>query len=326
MTVLATSELHPAALERLVASARVRVAPDAAPATLIREAAAAEVVIARDPVPVQALGGERLRAVIRHGAGLDFIPVSEATEAGILVANVPGVNAQSVAEHVVLVTLALARRLRETGELRTRGWNAARAAVADTIELRGRTAGIIGTGNVGGAVARILRHGFGMTVLGAGRTPERVPGALRACTVDELLGASDVVVLACPLTDETRHLIDAARLSLMRPGALLVNVSRGAVIDDAALLAALADGRVGGAALDVFVEEPLADESPYRSAENVLLTPHVAGITDDSHRNVGLAAAEAALEVLAGRAPAHVVNPEVLPSWTQRAAALGNTA
>lgn len=313
MKVLATSELHPDAAKRLEAAAILRVAPDTSSRTLLREARDADIIIVRDPIPAGVFGaGYHLRAVIRHGAGVDIIPVREATKAGVLVANVPGVNAVTVAEHVVMVTLALARQLCGQGNLRALPWAEARSAAVASIELSGRTAGIVGTGHVARAVARILGGGFGMTVLGHSVSGRQLPDGMRERTLTELLASSDVVVLACPLNSATQGLINKQRLEEMRPGALLVNVSRGAVVDDEALASALREGRLGGAALDVFTSEPLPADSPYHQIGNVLLTPHVAGVTADSMRSMGIGAAEAALRVIAGQLPDSIVNQEVI--------------
>lgn len=315
--VVCTSALHPNALQRLEEVATVRVASDASAGTLVREAADADIIIVRDPLPREIFSrAPRLRAAIRHGAGLDMIPVDEATAAGVLVANVPGANAQSVAEHVILVTLTLARRLhRIDADLRAQGWRSGRAHAALGRELGGRTLGLVGTGNVARAVQAIARNGFNMRVLGHTRSPERIPEGIEHRPLDQVLSGSDVVVLACPLTDATRGLINAERLALMKTDAVLVNVSRGAVIDDDALLAALGDRSIRGAALDVFVEQPLTAEHPYFDLDNVVLTPHVAGITDDSMERMGLAAVAAAADVLSGEIPRNLVNEEVLSRY-----------
>jgi D-3-phosphoglycerate dehydrogenase len=320
--VLATSALHPDAASRIEAAATLRVAADASPQTLVREARDADIIIVRDPIPAGVFGvGHHLRAVIRHGAGVDIIPVREATEAGVIVANVPGVNAVTVAEHVVMVTLALARHLCDQGDLRALRWPQARSAAVTSIELRGRTVGIIGTGQVARAVARILGAGFGMAVLGHSVSGRQMPEGMRESPLTKLLGASDVIVLACPLNSATQGLIGKRRLDEVRSGALLVNVSRGAVVDDEALAAALRGGRIGGAALDVFTNEPLPTDNLYHQLPNVLLTPHVAGVTADSMRSMGIGAAEAALRIISGQVPESVVNPEVISGHNPAATA-----
>ncbi|MGO4835532.1 NAD(P)-dependent oxidoreductase, partial [Rhizobiaceae sp. 2RAB30] len=254
--IFSTHTLHPRATAMLADAGELLVASALDPETLIREASDADIVIVRAPLPPALFpAATRLRAAIRHGAGLDMIPIEAATEAGVLVANVPGVNARSVAEHVFFVTLALLRRFRMMdADLRGRGWLAGRAHADHTNELAGRTIGIVGLGNVGRTVMRIARDGFGLRVVVASRsTPRDLPNDVMNLGVDDLVAESDVLVLCCPLTPETTGLLSRDRIGRMKPDALVVNVARGAVIDDDALITALQQGRIGGAALDVFV-------------------------------------------------------------------------
>jgi D-3-phosphoglycerate dehydrogenase len=248
-----------------------------------------------------------------------MIPVDAATKAGVLVANVPGVNARSVAEHVFLVTLALLRRFRRMDrDLRQRGWLAGREHAESTLELAGRTLGVVGAGSVGKAVMAIARGGFGLTVIANSRRAESLPEDVRFVSVDELVAEADIVVLACPLTPETTGLISRERIRRMKPGAILVNVSRGAVVDDAGLIEALREGRLGGAALDVFVTQPLPPDHPYFSFDNVIVTPHMAGITEQSMMRMGVGAAEEAVRVLSNQLPVNLCNPEVLAEYRRR--------
>ena len=261
----------------------------------------------------------KLRAAIRHGAGLDMIPVEAATRAGVLVANVPGVNARSVAEHVFFVTMALLRRFRTMDrDLRQRGWLAGRAHADKAHELHGRTLGVVGAGNVGKTVMAIARAGFGLDVIANSRNPKSLPDDVRFVSVDELVAESDVVVLCCPLTPETAGLLSRDRIDRMRPGAILVNVSRGPVVDDSGLIAALREGRIGGAALDVFVTQPLPPDHPYFAFDNVIITPHMAGITEESMMRMGVGAAEEALRVLDNRLPVNLRNTEVVADYRKR--------
>lgn len=318
--VFSTHPLHPSAAALLAGKATLEVATATDGPTLLREGADADIVIVRAPLPEAMFGqGRRLRAAIRHGAGLDMIPIGAATAAGVLVANVPGVNARSVAEYVLFAALALARRFRAIDrDLRTRGWEAGRAHAPTAGELYGRTLGLVGVGHVGRAVAAIAGDGFGMTIVGHARNADRLPLNVEYRPLDALLAESDVVVLACPLTEETRGLIDARRIALLKPGALLVNVARGAVVDEAALIAALAAGRIGGAAVDVFTTQPLPPGSPWLALDEAVLTPHLAGITEESMARMGVGAVEEALRVLAGGLPANLVNPEATALYGRR--------
>jgi D-3-phosphoglycerate dehydrogenase len=248
-----------------------------------------------------------------------MIPVDAATRAGVLVANVPGVNARSVAEHVIFVTLSLLRRFRAMDrDLRAQGWLGGREHANFTNELAGRTIGIVGMGSVGHAVFSIARHGFGLDVLATSRSQKSLPDGARFVGLDELVENSDVVVLCCPLTPETTGLMSRERIARMKPGALLVNVARGPVVDDAALIEALRKGRIGGAALDVFTAQPLPRDHPYFSFPNVIVTPHMAGITEESMERMGVGAAQEAVRVLSGALPVNLRNPEVVEDYRRR--------
>src|SRR5690606_25690400 len=220
-TIFSTHTLHPRATAMLAQAGELRVASGLDAATLTKEGRDADIVIVRAPLPEGLFAkAPRLRAAIRHGAGLDMIPVEAATKAGVLVANVPGVNARTVAEHVFMVSLALLRRFRMMDrDLRTSGWNDAREHSHAALELSGRTMGIVGMGSVGKEVARIAMHGFGLEVVANTRRRESLPEGVSFASVDELMAAADVVVLCCPLTLETTGLVDATRIALMKPGA-----------------------------------------------------------------------------------------------------------
>ncbi|MEI5682306.1 MULTISPECIES: hydroxyacid dehydrogenase [unclassified Mesorhizobium] len=319
-TIFSTHALHPKATAMLTGHGDLVIASALDDATLVREAENADIVIVRAPLPAALFANApKLRAAIRHGAGLDMIPVDAATQAGVLVANVPGVNARSVAEHVIFATLALLRRFRIIDhDLRAQGWLAGREHANFAGELAGRTMGIIGMGNVGQAVFSIARNGFGLDVIANSRNPKSLPEGARFATVDQLVEESDVVVLCCPLTPETTGLLSRERIGRMKPGALLINVSRGPVVDDDALIEALGDGAIGGAALDVFSTQPLPPDHPYFSFPNVIITPHMAGITEESMERMGTGAAAEAIRVLGGELPVNLRNPEVVEAYRRR--------
>ena len=321
--ILLTQAIHPLAQARLAELGEVVVAPDTAPDTLRACAVGCEVVMVRAQLPDDIFAtATSLIGAVRHGAGIDMIPIAAATAHGVLVANVPGVNANAVAEHVLRSMLQLARhavpmasRLRE---LRA-GWAQARAFADAGFELAGRTVGLVGFGHVGRAIARLCGTGLSMTVLAHTRSP-LVPGELiaRRVPLPELLAQSDFVVLACPLTDATRGLIGASELALMKRGACLINVARGPVVQEEALIEALQSGRLAGAALDVFDAIPLRDDHPYWKLEQVLITPHVAGITQDSMLRMGHAAVLAVAQLLRGEMPPNCVNPQAWPVFLRR--------
>lgn len=318
--IFSTHRLHPDAEAMLKAAGDLRVASAPDPETLLREGEGAEIVIVRAPIPPAFFGNvPALRAVVRHGAGLDMIPYDAATAAGVLIANVPAVNAPTVAEHVFMVTLALLRQFRPMDrDLRNMGWSTGRAHSDRALDLAGRIMGVIGMGNVGKAVFRIAKYGFQLEIVANSRSPESLPDGVRFLSVDDLVSTADIVVLCCPLTPKTTGLLSRERIARMKPGAILVNVSRGPVVDDAALIEALEMGRIGGAALDVFSTQPLPPEHPYFRQDNVIVTPHLAGITEESMMRMGKGAAAEAIRVMEGGLPVNLRNPEVVEHYRRR--------
>ncbi|MBA2722009.1 MAG: hydroxyacid dehydrogenase [Methylibium sp.] len=298
--------------ERLIATrADIVAAPDVRPETLRRLVPEADVLVVRAQLPPDLFDhAPRLRGVVRHGVGLDMIPMEAACAHGLPVANVPGSNRDAVAEHVLMCFGLLTRHTqRMDRSLRESGWDASRGLAERATELNGRTVGIVGVGSIGLRIAEICHFGYRMPVLGHQRRLDALPAFIEGAALDELLARSDFVVLGCPLNAATRGLIDARRLALMKLGAFLVNVARGAVIEEGALIAALREGRLAGAALDVFESQPLL------ALDNVLLTPHVAGLTAQSMARMSQGTAEEVLRLLAGERPVNLVNPEV---WERR--------
>lgn len=311
--ILLVNPMHADGLKMLEPTCDVSLVTNARLETLRPLLADADLAIVRLRLPNGVFEhAPRLRGAIRHGAGVDLIPVEEATRHGIVVANVPGVNANTVAEYCVAQMLNLCRRLtRLDAALRTKGWDAARPMADGSRDLTGKTVGIVGVGNIGGRLAEILHTAFRVRVLGNQRRLDALPSYVTGCALPELFAQSDFIVLACPLTNETRGLVSRELLAGIKPGACIVNVSRGAVIDDAAFIEALRAGRVGGAALDVFAEQPLPANHLFYGIDSVLLTPHIAGNSMDSTRAISIRAAEQALQILAGEKPQHFYNPEV---------------
>lgn len=310
--VLLTNPIHPALQPVLAAQCEVVLAPDTGAATLAKLVADVDGLLVRAQLPPTIFDhAPRLRAVVRHGVGLDMIPVEAATAKGIPVANLPGSNTQAVVEYCLAAMLQLRRGLAALDSgLRRDGWAKARPLADRGTELAGSTLGIVGVGAIGSRLATIASV-LGMRVLGLTRRPESLPPGVQAADKATLFAQSDVVVLACPLNDQTRGLVDAAALAAMKPDALLINVARGPVIETPALLAALRAGRLGGAALDVHDKQPLTGSEPVFDAPNLLLTPHVAGITDTSMRAMSEGAVATVLALLRGERPSNVVNPQV---------------
>jgi D-3-phosphoglycerate dehydrogenase len=319
-TIYSTHALHPRAVDILAPHATLRFASALDADTLVRETRDVDAIIVRAPLPPAIFSGDHaIRAAIRHGAGLDMIPVEAATAAGVLVSNVPGANARTVAEAVMFSCLALARRYRLMDrDLRGKGWLAGRAHADLTSDLGDRSIGIVGFGAIGKEIAAIAHAGFRMDVRFTSRSGRGGSEAARATDLDTLVATSDFVVLCCPLTPETTGLIDARRLAAMKPGAFLINVSRGPVVDETALVEALRGGHLGGAALDVFANQPLPPDHPLFAFDNVILTPHMAGITEQSMERMGTGAAADAVRVLQGRLPVNLRNPEAIAAYLAR--------
>lgn len=310
--VLVVDAIAAAGEEFLGRHAEVVRSPDSAPATIRRLAAGVDGIITRSKLPDDLFeAAPRVRAVAIHGTGTDLVPLESATARGVMVSNIPGGNAQSVAEYCVMAMLALARNLVPiTSSLRKDTWDGARALGASAREIAGLTLGLVGVGAIGTRVAQIARDGFGMRVLGTQRRLDRLPSQAQGCSLEELLTASDFVVVTCPLTPQTRHLLNAATLALMKREAWLVNVGRGPVVDEAALVAALKERRVAGAMLDVYEHYRLEPGHPLFSLDNVILTPHLAGMTRESRARMSVAAAEEVVRMLSGERPRNFVNPQ----------------
>lgn len=274
--------------------------------------AAALICTLADAIDATLLGAlsPLLRVVATYAVGTNNIDLAAARKLGIAVANTPGVLTDATAETAVGLILACARRFGE-GERLTRagsfeGWA---PKLMRGHGVYGKTLGIIGAGRIGFRVAQTMHAGFGCPVLYASRTRkpqwERELKAVHAAT-DELLTRSDLVSLHCPLTPETKHLLDGRRLSLMKPTAVLVNTARGPIIDEPALVNALRNKRIAAAGLDVYEHEPaLADG--LAQLENVVLLPHLGSATMETRDEMGRMCAQAVIDVLQGRTPANLV-------------------
>lgn len=323
--VLLTNPMEAGVAHALSSQFELRQAPATDADTLHAMARDAQYIVVRAPLPADVFAASpALRGVVRHGAGLDMIPLKEASAQGVAVANVPAANARSVAEYAMGQMLALARQLPEIESLLRSGqWGDPRAAAERLPDLHGKTVAIVGMGAIGSALAGMCAAGFGMRVLGVRRSPAADTDTIKFTPLSDALQQADFLVLACPLTDETRHLIDARALAHAKPGLFIVNVARGAVIDTPALVAALESGHVAGAALDVFETQPLPAASRLRALPHVRLTPHLAGITRDSMRRMSEGVAEQLLQMRAGHLPRHLCNPEAGHAIRARWARLG---
>lgn len=308
--------IHPAGVERLKAKFDV-VMPDQIAADarversrllLVRTAETAEIVARMT----------NLRLIVKHGAGVDNIDIPAATRRGIMVCNTPGGNnSTAVAEGAVALMLALLRQVRDMDAL-VRAGNFDDRRKIRLGDLTGARVGLIGFGRIARCVATICGAGFGCDV--AAYDPFLSDEDIRAAGVEPLglaeLMQRDVISIHTPLTPDTRNLVGAKELALMHQSAIIVNCSRGGIIDEAALVDALKAGAIRGAGIDVFEAEPPPADHPLFSLPNVVLSPHVAGVTENGMKDMALNCAQLIETFVAGGRPATILNPEVLEERT----------
>jgi gluconate 2-dehydrogenase len=266
--------------------------------------------------PAMLEGATKLKALSTISVGFDNFDVPDLTRRGIILAHTPEVLTESTADTVFSLILATARRVVELADWVKAGqWQGGVAPAQFGVEVQGKTLGIVGLGRIGGAVARRAALGFNMKVLYTNRNPnpqaEQAYGARRV-ELAELLASADFVCLQVPLTPETQHLIGAAELRAMKKSAILINASRGATVDEAALIEALQSGAIHAAGLDVFETEPLPADSPLLSLANVVALPHIGSATHETRHAMALNAAENLVAALDGRLTRNVVNRDVL--------------
>jgi D-3-phosphoglycerate dehydrogenase len=272
------------------------------------------ITISRDLIE----GADDLLVISRTGGGLDNVDVNTATEKGIIVTSNLGVNTVSVAEHVLSMMLALSKRLIildnavRNSNFGIRYQNLPR-------DIHGKTIGLLGFGRIGFEIGRICRQIFGMQIIAYDPylTDEKKAECrswVAIVELEELLLESDVISIHVPLTDKTRHLVDAAEIALMKPDVLLINTSRGGVVNETALAAALQNDKIAGAGLDVFSEEPVQADNALLKLDNVILTPHTAALTRECVTRMATEAAKCVLDVFADREPRNVANRQILKS------------
>jgi D-3-phosphoglycerate dehydrogenase len=240
---------------------------------------------------------DRLKVIARAGVGLDNIDVKAAEEREVALINAPESSTQSVAELATGLMLAVARRIAFSDRRMREGYWAKKEAMG--VELSGKTLGVIGAGRIGSAVARIAKYGFNMHILYYDvvcRDDLNKELGAECVSIEELLKRSDIVTIHVPLLPETRHMINEEKLRLMKKTAILINTSRGAVVDTAALVKALSEGWIAGAGLDVFEEEPLPKDHPLTKLENVVLTPHIGASTKEAQEKAGVEVARKIVE------------------------------
>lgn len=311
MKILLLEKIHEDAVKLLEAAGVVHLLKSPAPRTILIEIADADAVITRGRgrLPREALlAGGRLKCVARCGAGTDNIDVATATELGLPVLFSPAATTGAVAEHALMLMLAASRRLAFLDhQVRAGNWEI-RNRTGLNIELKGKTLGILGLGRIGRRIAE-LGAAFGMDVIYYSRSSR--DDRFRFVEIERLFAESDFVSISLSLDDETRGLVDGRLISLMKPSAILINASRGEIIDETALIDALVNDRIGGAGLDVLAEEPPPADHPLFSLPNVVITPHVAIWTDVTYRNMCTEVATQVVNVLQGLEvdPQNIRNP-----------------
>lgn len=267
-------------------------------------------IVSTDPFTAKAIrANPDLRVIARIGVGTDSIDHDAARAAKVAITITPGMNAVTVADHALALILALVRKIVvQDTTVKAGRWD--RVGAMTPGELPGMTVGLIGAGTIGQAVAARLR-GFDVKLIYFDPVVPMLESAEQVGTLDELLQRSDVVTLHAPLTPDTRHMINAATLARIKPGALLINTARGGLVDQEALFASLRSGRLGGAGLDVFDEEP-PGAAAFEGVPNLVCSAHIGGLSHASIRRMTVSATHSVIAVLRGEKPATVINPDVL--------------
>ena len=281
----------------------------------------------RDELPPEYLANEEFLArcpnllvVSTMGAGFDTVDVAACSAAGVIVVNQAGGNAEAVAEHALGLMLSLSKRVGETDHaMRQQNGVSRQDFIGNNIQ--GKTIGIIGLGHIGRRLAELCAGLFGMEILAydpyLAKSDFMERGAT-AAAFEDLLARSDFVTVHCPRTGETENMLDAGAFNLMKPGAIFINTARGGIHDEAALFAALQNGHLSAAGLDVWSVEPPPKDHPLLSLSNVLASPHTAGVTHESRYQIATFAGEQLLDIFAGRRPPRLLNPEIWPVFQQR--------
>ena len=314
--------IHPDGQALLEQHARVIVCNEEAEAPFVKVAAEADGILLRTrPAGSESLvqSCPKLRVIGRHGAGLDIVDIPAATKHGVAVVHAPGGNAQAVAEHALMLMLVCVKRTLLVDKATRAGDWAARGG--GNTELFGKTLGIVGVGNIGRRVATFA-GAIGMRVLAYDKyvpaDEVRRRGAEPVERLEALLPQVDILTCHTPLTAETRGMINDTTLGLMKKGAIYVNTSRGPVQQERAVFEALTRGHLAAAGIDVFEEEPSSTDNPLFNLPNVVVSSHVAGVTQEARRAISLQVAGEMLRVLRGEKPEVLVNPDVWPRLGRR--------
>jgi phosphoglycerate dehydrogenase-like enzyme len=255
----------------------------------------------------------RLKIIARHGVGYDSVDIPAAVEFGVVVTNTPLAIRRPMAVAALTLIFALASRLVVKDRLvREDRWFERTNHMG--LGFTTRTLGLIGAGGIGQEIMGLAKQFFGRMIAADPYGDAARVGSLGASLVslDAVMAQSDFVVVCCLLTDKTRHLVNAAQLARMKPSAFLINIARGPIVDESALIAALRSGAIAGAGLDVFEKEPIGADNPLKAMDNVLLAPHSLGWTDECFHDIASTGLQSLVDFSLGRRPVHVVNPEAL--------------
>lgn len=308
LRVFLVEPIHPDAVAYLQDHARVTVGDSFEPDYLIARLKEADAVIlrTRGRLSREVLAEARhLRVIGKHGIGLDNVDVDAARELGIPVVYTPTDNVQSVAEHAVAMMLALSRRFAAADRaVRSGDWQIRERERPR--DLAGKTLGLVGAGRIGTQIGMVCRHGFAMNIIyfdAVANTTLEESCCARRVPLDELCRTADFVSVHLPLTEGTRGIIGRDAIALMKPSAYVINVARGGVIDEAALADALREQRIAGAGIDVFSVEPVPPDHPFLSLPNALLTPHTAGLSEESGLRMAMTVSQDVVRVLKGEPP-----------------------
>jgi D-3-phosphoglycerate dehydrogenase len=312
--VLLSKAIQPAAMEILAGKVEPVILPNEAVETTKQFVADVEGIILRTNLKVTREimeAAPKLKIISRTGVGVDNVDVNAATEKGIIVCYTPGVNANSVAEQTVALIVGVAKQLKLMDKsVREGNWKIRNAALA--MDVDGKTLGLVGVGRIGSLVAQKCRLAFNMRVIAYDPYVQQLAGVEMCSSLEQVVKQADFVSLHVPYTQEIHHLVDASLLSLMKPDAVLINTSRGSLVDETALVDVLKKKAIAGAGLDVFEQEPPAKDNPLFAFDNVITTPHSAALSRECELKVALVAAQAIVDYVEGKHPQYVYNQKGL--------------
>ena len=312
--VLLSKTIQPAAMDLLAGKIEPVILSDNSVETTKRLVADVEGIILRTNIKVTREivdAAPHLKIISRTGVGVDNVDVPAATEKGILVCHTPGLNASSVAEQTLALILSLAKQLKMMDNaVRTGNWQIRYAS--KSVDLEGKMLGLVGVGRIGSSVAQKCRLAFNMKVIAYDPYVKQVEGVELCSSLDQVFSRADFVSIHVPYMKQTHHLVDARLLRLMKPDSCLINTSRGAVVDEKALIEALKNESIAGAGLDVFEEEPPSPDNPLFKFDNVISSPHSAALSRECELKLAMAAAQAVVDYVEGRQPMYVYNKKEL--------------